>query len=337
MQSRNETLIKALHGSIEPLSEIPALLKDRDIYDDTGHVDCDFMMALLEFMSDLMTIENNAMKALQNMLGIDEQPAGKASKEDTGAKWSADEILKHCTLKDNMLKLPPTQFNKQSYAEAKKRIEEAGGEWVGGKIQAFRFPFDANRVFNQLHTTGRCNLAQEFQFFETPAEVADLLVSLVGGIRDTDDVLEPSAGRGALVKAIHRSCPSVIVDCYELMPENREILHGISGVRIKGENFITECHDTYSLIIANPPFSNNQDVDHTMKMYELLRTGGRMAVICSSHWKIGSEKKCAEFREWLQNVGAEVLDVKEGAFKESGTGIKTTMISIIKHYSETLF
>ena len=166
MQSRNETLIKALHGSIEPLSEIPALLKDRDIYDDTGHVDCDFMMALLEFMSDLMTIENNAMKALQNMLGIDEQPAGKASKEDTGAKWSADEILKHCTLKDNMLKLPPTQFNKQSYVEVKKRIEEAGGEWVGGKIQAFRFPFDASRVFNQLHTTGRCNLAQEFQFFE---------------------------------------------------------------------------------------------------------------------------------------------------------------------------
>ena len=49
-----------------------------------------------------------------------------------------------------------------------------------------------------------------------------------------------------------------------------------------------------------------------MKMYELLRTGGRMAVICSSHWKIGSEKKCAEFREWLQNVGAEVLDVRGG-------------------------
>ena len=337
MQSRNEILIEALRGSMQPLSTIPELLKGRDIYDETGHVDCDFMMAILEFMSDLACIQNNAMKALQNMLGIDESPAKESPKNDSGAKWSPEEILKHCTLENNMLKIPLVQFNKKSYAEVKKRIEEAGGKWEGGSTQAFKFPFDANRVFNQLQTTGRCNLAQEFQFFETPAELADLLVSLAGGVRDTDNILEPSAGRGALIKAVHRSCPSAIVDCYELMPENREILNGISGVRIKGENFITECHDTYSLIIANPPFSNNQDVDHTMKMYDLLCAGGRMAVICSSHWKLSSEKKCVKFRAWLENVGANVSDIKEGAFKESGTGVNTTIISIIKHYSDVLF
>lgn len=58
--------------------------------------------------------------------------------------------------------------------------------------------------------------------FETPAEVADWLVMLAGGIHEDDTVLEPSAGRGALIKAIHRACPSVAVACYELMPENRE-------------------------------------------------------------------------------------------------------------------
>ena len=58
--------------------------------------------------------------------------------------------------------------------------------------------------------------------FETPAEVADWLVMLAGGIHENDTVLEPSAGRGALIKAIHRACPSVTVECYELMPENRE-------------------------------------------------------------------------------------------------------------------
>lgn len=55
--------------------------------------------------------------------------------------------------------------------------------------------------------------------FETPVDVADWLVMLAGGINEADTVLEPSAGRGALIKAIHRSCPSVIVKCYELMPE----------------------------------------------------------------------------------------------------------------------
>ena len=337
MQNKNETLIEALHGSVQPLATIPELLKGRGIYDETGHVDCDFMMAILEFMSELICIESNAMKALQKMLGIDESPIKEAPKDDAGAKWSPEEILKHCTLENNMLKIPPVQFNKKSYADVKKRIEEAGGEWVGGNTQAFKFPFDATRVFEQLQTAGRCNLSQEFQFFETPTELADMLVSMAGDVQDTDTVLEPSAGRGALIKAIHRSCPSVIVDCYELMPENREQLNAMPKIRLKGEDFIKECNDIYSLIIANPPFSNNQDIDHTMKMYEQLRPDGRMSVICSSHWKLGSEKKCIEFREWLKRVDAKVTDVKEGAFKESGTTISTTIISIVKHQSDTLF
>lgn len=47
---------------------------------------------------------------------------------------------------------------------------------------------------------------------------------LAGGVHEDEKVLEPSAGTGAIIDAIHRSCPDVIVDCYELMPENKEIL-----------------------------------------------------------------------------------------------------------------
>jgi hypothetical protein len=50
-----------------------------------------------------------------------------------------------------VLKLPLVQFNKKSYAEAKKWIEEAGGSWQGGKVQGFTFPFNADRVFSILH------------------------------------------------------------------------------------------------------------------------------------------------------------------------------------------
>ena len=207
-----------------------------------------------------------------------------------GKKWNVEEILKHCTLENNILKLPQVQFNKKSYAEAKKWIEEAGGSWQGGKIQGFTFPFNPERVFSMLKEGKRCNLQQDYQFFETPADVADWLVMLAGGIYEDDTVLEPSAGRGALIKAIHRACPSVTVECYELMPENREFLHTLSNVILLDEDFTKDSVGSYTKIIANPPFTGNQDIEHVRLMYDRLEEGGTLAAITSQHWKFASEK-----------------------------------------------
>ncbi|EJX08560.1 type I restriction-modification system methyltransferase subunit-like protein [gut metagenome] len=253
-----------------------------------------------------------------------------AKKSDEGSKWTIEEILKHCTLEDNVLKLPGVQFNKKSYAEAKKWIEEAGGSWTGGKVQGFTFPFNAERVFGILHEGKRCNLQQEFQFFATPAAVADWLVSLAGGVSASDKVLEPSAGSGAIVDAIRRSCPECEVDCFELMPENRELLAQKDGVKLIGEDFTKSDVTGYSRIIANPPFSGNQDVDHVMDMYSRLAPGGIVAAIMSQHWRFANEKKCKDFREFLDNTGATIHDIAAGEFGESGTNIATVAVVITK-------
>lgn len=249
---------------------------------------------------------------------------------DDGKKWSVEEILKHCTLENSILKLPAVQFNKKFYAEAKKWIEEAGGSWQGGKIQGFTFPFNPERVFSVLKEGKRCNLQQDYQFFETPADVADWLVMLAGGIHEDDTVLEPSAGRGALIKAIHRACPSVVVKCYELMPENREFLHTLDNVILLDEDFTKDSVGSYTKIIANPPFSGNQDIEHVRLMYERLEEGGTLAAITGPHWKLGSEKKCEEFRAWLDSVGGKTFEIGAGEFKESGTTIATIAVVIQK-------
>ena len=254
----------------------------------------------------------------------------KGEQSDEGKKWSVEEILRHCTLENNILKLPQVQFNKKSYAEAKKWIEEAGGSWQGGKVQGFTFPFNAERVFSILKDGKRCNLQQEYQFFETPDSVADWLIMLAGGIHEDDTVLEPSAGRGALIKAVHRACPSVMVECYELMPENREFLHSLGNVILLGEDFAKDSVGSYSKIIANPPFANNQDIDHVRLMYERLEEGGTLAAITSPHWKFASEKKCAAFRQWIDEVHGQVFEIGAGEFKESGTSISTMAIVIKK-------
>ena len=300
------------------------------VMDETDHVDNDFLMEVLICVNAFMDASNKVISKVSSLLASDVPMDKKGRQSDEGKKWSVEEILKHCTLENNILKLPQVQFNKKSYADAKKWIEEAGGSWQGGKVQGFTFPFNAERVFSILKEGRRCNLQQEYQFFETPDSVADWLIMLAGGIHEDDTVLEPSAGRGALIKAIHRACPSVMVECYELMPENREFLHSLGNVILLGEDFAKDSVGSYSKIIANPPFANNQDIDHVRLMYDRLEEGGTLAAITSPHWKFASEKKCDVFRRWIDEVHGQVFEIGAGEFKESGTSISTMAIVIKK-------
>lgn len=331
MTNKKETLIAQLRGSVAQLKDITTAVDGIDIYTETGHVDTDFLMDALICVNEFMTASNLVVNTISSLLApnvVEE----KEKKDDSGSKWSVEDILKHCTLEDNVLKLPRVQFNKKSYAEAKKWIEEAGGSWQGGKVQGFTFPFNADRVFSILHEGKRCNLQQDFQFFATPPEVADWLVMLAGGIHEDEKVLEPSAGTGAIIDAIHRSCNDVIVDCFELMPENKELLSMKKNIQILGDDF-TKCDVAqYDKIIANPPFSKNQDIKHVKRMYEHLKEGGTVAAIMSCHWKIASEKECADFRKWLEDVGGKIYNIEGGAFQTSGTGIETTAVIITKNH-----
>lgn len=162
---QKKNLIEALRGSYMFIDNLPELVNKESIYDENGCVDTELMTAILEWMSRVSDVTTQVGNALGNLLGIEDDEK-KDDKKDEGIKWSVEEILRHCTLEDNVLKLPQVQFNKKSYAEAKKWIEEAGGSWQGGKVQGFTFPFNAERVFSILREGKRCNLQQDFQFLQ---------------------------------------------------------------------------------------------------------------------------------------------------------------------------
>lgn len=329
--NKKENLIKSLRGSAEALKDISEMCEGLDIFDENGIVDTDFLMNCLIAVDTFMAASNTVVQTVTNLLAPDApEDVKKEEKSDDGQKWSADEVLRHCELRDNVMYLPAVQLNKKSYLEVKKRIEDAGGRWCGGKVQGFTFEFDATRVFSLLKDGQKCNLQQEFQFFATPAGLADWLVELAGGISAEDTVLEPSAGRGAIIDAVHRSCADVVVDCYELMPENLEFLRKKENVAILGENFMEHSDKKYTKIIANPPFSKNQDIKHVKFMYTILAAGGVVAAITSRHWLFSQEKECAEFRAWLDEVSAEKYEIEAGRFAESGTGVETMALVIRK-------
>lgn len=146
-----------LRGSIANVHTTCDSFKDVSIYDDTGHVDLPFFEVMLELLTEVKYAELCLTQKLSYLLapdftdGID----GKSSGKQGGKKLSAEEVLKQCTFKDNILYLPNVQLSKKTYADVKLWIEEAGGKWTGGKVQGFSFDFDATRGCRLAGIAGR--------------------------------------------------------------------------------------------------------------------------------------------------------------------------------------
>jgi len=239
------------------------------------------------------------------------------------------EVLQNCKVEDNVIKLPDTQLDRKEYLEVKKALELIGGKWKGGKVYGFIFKTDPTDLLNQIANGEKRNLKKEFQFFATPNDLAERLV-YYADLKNHDTILEPSAGQGAIIQHINKQC-SVVPDCFELMEVNKIILNKTDlKFRLVGDDFLKSDSKKYSKIIANPPFSKNQDITHVYKMFDKLNRGGKIVTIMSKHWQNSTNKKETEFRNWLKELKAEVVEINAGEFKESGTSIATVIVLIDK-------
>lgn len=257
-----------------------------------------------------------------------------------------EQVLQNCTVDGTIVKLPNVQLERKLYQEVAKSLELIGGKWKGGKVFGFVFPHDPTDLLQQIANGEQRNLKKEFQFFATPADLAKELVELANIDNPDLLVLEPSGGQGAIIKEILNKEPGLIVHTYELMEINRTFLSKIKDCVILGDDFLDRnkrigqgTHTSggshgdlkFDRIVANPPFSKNQDIDHIREMYFRLRKGGRLVSVSSKHWNHSENRKEKEFKQWLKEVKAEIHEVEPGAFKESGTMIGTYIIVIDKN------
>lgn len=95
-----------------------------------------------------------------------------------------------------------------------------------------------------------------------------LFYQLMDGKRFIDGlILEPSAGKGDLVKYIYELNRNAHVDAIENDPRLASLLMG-DGISVVWDDFLTyETFKEYDYIIMNPPFSNG--VDHVLKALEI--------------------------------------------------------------------
>ncbi len=224
----------------------------------------------------------------------------------------------------NVLKLP-TDCIFKNYAAVKKALVKAEGKY---KKNTFIFPSDAAEIQTRLVGGEKIDDKKQFQFFATPKELAMKLVEM-SGLERGQKWLEPSAGTGAIADIMREISPNdgMVI---ELMPRNcNDLMHkGYSPIQ---HDFLDiAMPNLFDVIVANPPFSKNQDIAHVMRMITMLRPGGRLVSIMSNSWTFGSQKKHVDFRIMLNDIGGEQYAIGSGAFKESGTGVATTIVVIDK-------
>jgi len=238
-----------------------------------------------------------------------------------------ENIIKQGKLENNVYYLPNVNLDRKEYLDIAKHLNFLGGKWKGGNTKGFIFDREILSIDDLLGNNNK--VKKEIQLFETPEELADELVKLAD-IKEYDIILEPSAGRGRIIKSI-KKVYSGIIDYCEINEVNRDYLSKIENIDFITDDFLSVNLDfKYSKIIANPPFNKNQDIAHIFKMYECLNVGGTLVSISSKHWENCDNKKEKSFREWLNSVNAKIINVDSGAFKESGTNISSNIIIINK-------
>jgi len=244
------------------------------------------------------------------------------------------EILNQSTINENIIKLPPKQLERKQYLEVKRKLEGIGGKWKGGKIQGFVFEQDPSQLLYQIINGANINIKKDYQFYETPEDIAKKLVYLAD-ISENELILEPSAGRGAIVKQITKCFPNKKIDCFEIMELNRSFLYEM-GINFIGGDFL-KCNITnyYDKIIANPPFRNNQDIVHIMKMYECLKIDGMIVSMASMHWTHSQNRREKNFRNWVGSIDARIIKLPSCTFKKSGANSESCIVIINKRKNDT--
>lgn len=170
-------------------------------------------------------------------------------------------------------------------------------------------------------------------YFATPEPVLDILADYLPA--RAKSILEPSAGGGAMADWLRDIYPDADLHCFEVNYRLREILD-LKGHDIIGDDFVGEyaLNTLYDLIVMNPPFEKEADIDHVWKAFECLAPGGRLIAIMSAMTLKRGTKKADAFRshlEILEDHGYAVKeDLPDDAFKSSGTGVNALYIVLDK-------
>jgi hypothetical protein len=132
-------------------------------------------------------------------------------------------------------------------------------------------------------------------WYETP-EWATLALLRVLGTQAPSRILEPTAGRGAIVRALRKHWRGCQVTANEIDAERAELLHDAGATIVKVTDFLVEGFLAQDLIITNPPFKL------AMPVIDRSRQIAREVALLLRLNFLGSQERAAFWREHPADV-----------------------------------
>lgn len=224
-----------------------------------------------------------------------------------------------------LFKITGGQLDRKTYVAVNKVLENIGGKW-NKKFKGHLFDEDPTEKIDQVLLTGESvNEKKLYQFYETPKELARRMVE-IAGVNENMDILEPSAGLGAIADEI--TAAGGFVRCCEMDPKKVEKLVE-KGYAVASGDFLSHEWEEFDRIVMNPPFTKQQDIDHVKRAYDILKPQGRLVAIMSPGFTFRQNRKSVEFKKLVEYCGYwEALP--EDTFKESGTSVNTVLVVLNK-------
>lgn len=180
---------------------------------------------------------------------------------------------------------------------------------------------------DQIILSGEVEIPKdEFNYFPTPKAIVDRLIELAD-IGPGHEVLEPSAGQGAIANACIEA--GAVVDCYELMQANAKFLVESGKFRkVIEQDFLTvPASEQYDRVVMNPPFAKQADIHHVTHAFNFLKPGGTLVAVMSASVAFRDNRLTKDFRGLIEAYG-ECRNLPPGSFKESGTMVNTVVVTL---------
>ena len=240
-------------------------------------------------------------------------------------------ILSSAKIEGNVVKLTcgnlsVSKEGRKLYLDVNKALEAIGGKW-NRKAQGHIFANDPEDALDNAILTGEVTSPNKNGYFPTPKAIVMKLCDLAD-IQPGQCALEPSAGQGAISTELYHRGANVFA-C-ELLEANRKVLleDGMPAISLFSEPDFMKLETTqrFDRVVMNPPFEKRQDVFHVRKAFDMLVPGGRLVSVMSAGVKFREDRIGREFRDFVQSHEGEIIDLPEGSFKESGTGVNTVIV-----------
>ena len=263
------------------------------------------------------------------------------------------ELLKRVTIQEVQgtfyLSVPSTRV----YGEFKKLLPLFDGRWEKDKA-VHVCSKNPQPVIDQIIRKGFLPDINPYDFYPTPESIVENEIFPAVGLKTFDlyqrkpyylfediqgeglTIFDPSAGDGSLLKPFIKKYPKANFFAGEIDGKRRAILEKHPAIGVLGSDFLaTDITQDFDYVVMNPPFKdvvcNNQTtwIDHIKKAFSLVSWRGSLASVVPETCFLSEHQHIVDFRNWVLSFG-EAWQLPRGAFRESGTGIQTRVISLQK-------